>query len=182
MGITKISWEFAAPVMCVLAPRITTPSGRRSTMWTYRSGSACCQGARDRSPFGSVIAPADIRSSRCSRARNVRNRWWYSVPFAWSTSYVTDQRALIASSPTHRWKQVPVSRPMSRSMAIFRIRSSTLQNRCVNREIFAPSRFDVAVMISSCCPPAARSYVAAAVRTWGASAGWSYGFSSRFPR
>ena len=46
--------------------------------------------------------------------------------------------ALMASRPTQRWKQVPVSCPMSRSIPIFFTRSSTLQNRCVKRDTFAP--------------------------------------------
>ena len=46
VGITIRSCAIDAPVMCSLAPRITTPSLRRSTTRVYASGSSCLPGGR----------------------------------------------------------------------------------------------------------------------------------------
>ena len=66
VGITIRSCAIDAPVMCSLAPRITTPSLRRSTTRVYASGSSCLPGGRLRSPFASVMHSTIRTSLRCA--------------------------------------------------------------------------------------------------------------------
>ena len=62
VGMKMCQWELMEPVWWHLAPQTTMPSGRRSTTWTYMSGSACWLGDLERSPLGSVMAPSTVRS------------------------------------------------------------------------------------------------------------------------
>ena len=62
VGMKMCQWELMEPVWWHFAPETTMPSGRRSTTWTYMSGSACWLGALERSPLGSVMAPSTVRS------------------------------------------------------------------------------------------------------------------------
>ena len=55
-------WLLREPVWWHFAPQTTMPSSRRSTTWTYISGSAWSWGALERSPLGSVMAPSTVRS------------------------------------------------------------------------------------------------------------------------
>ena len=68
VGRTMISFAFALTDVWHFAPRTTMPSADVSTTRTYRSGSACSDGASDRSPFTSVWATATARSSSRHRA------------------------------------------------------------------------------------------------------------------
>ena len=62
VGNTISSFAFVLTDVCAFAPRTTMPSGRRSAIRTYRSGSACADGPSDRSPLTSVCATATARS------------------------------------------------------------------------------------------------------------------------
>jgi len=59
------------------------------------------------------------------------------------------ESAFIASMPTHRWKQHPVSEPSSLPILLFFTRSSALRCIWVKRLIFFPVMCEVAVMTSS---------------------------------
>ena len=76
VGMKMCQWELMEPVWWHFAPQTTMPSSRRSTTWTYMSGSACWLGALDRSPLGSVMAPSTVRSLSWTKVRNFLKFSW----------------------------------------------------------------------------------------------------------
>src|SRR3990170_6848342 len=101
-GWTMISWLPTAPPIIAFAPRTTMPALDSSTTRTYTSLSGWCFGFSARLPFGSVRAPAHVRSFPRTRATYRWRRLWYSVPWRASISYVTCHSAFRASHPQQR--------------------------------------------------------------------------------
>ena len=97
-----------------------------------------------------------------------------------SMSNVVEWRELMASIPTQRWKQVPVSWPRRRCIFPCITRSSLLWAICKKRFTRAPVMGEVADASSG--SRAARSYVSATALMEGRIMGWFRGSSTNFPK
>ena len=158
--MTMISWELQAPVWCALAPRTTMPSSRRSTTWTYMSGSGCWCGGSDAVALGVghravhdqvvVLDVLDVLAEPLVVGGAVR-----------LVDLEGDRdSALMASMPTQRWKHEPVFWPSRRCILTFLDQVGGRWWMCVNRLTFLPVRWLVASMRSSYSgwAPARRSW------------------------
>ncbi len=132
-GTTRPQWAQSEPVWCILAPRTTMPWLSLLMTRRYRSGSFCCDGLSERSPFTSVTPLKRVRSPACSMSMKASRRVQYCVPCVRSQSYTCVPTAFMPSMPVQRMKQVPMRRLRNLSMCTLAMRSSALRYREVKR-------------------------------------------------